>query len=250
MLGERYVVVQGDSLWRIAARQLGSGRQWPLLERAKKLQSPVSFKYRLDMRWPAQDVGTAILEARMTGDLVLMSKRVYPATYVTKSDIEHQITTEANHAFGKLVSDNRFIYDASEKRLTYRSLLVSQSKTPNVPATALGVEMSSNSPIPKLRAEIRIAKLDGSFGGFLYVALDQKLVVEITPKPQPPTSTGGSNQPVVTTSSSRVAEASNRSNALAIAIGAGIIVAADLLVLGALVDDFIPIVGGFSALQE
>ncbi len=28
MLGERYVVTKGDSLWRIAERKLGSGTQW------------------------------------------------------------------------------------------------------------------------------------------------------------------------------------------------------------------------------
>src|SRR4051794_14141015 len=28
MLGERYVVRKGDSLWRIAERKLGSGTQW------------------------------------------------------------------------------------------------------------------------------------------------------------------------------------------------------------------------------
>jgi hypothetical protein len=81
----------------------------------------------------------------------------------------------------------------------------------------------------------------GNIEGFLYTALDQKLVVEITPKPQPPV--GPSKQPVVTAHSSRAPETNNRSNALAIAIGAGIIVAADLLVVAALVDDFIPIVG-------
>jgi hypothetical protein len=136
MQGDRYIVVQGDSLWRIAAKSLGSGKQWPriwrynnrravtgvtgrgipnpdlirvgqvlliprlpterpgggdhdqlamshlptatfaapapgpdagqvtqvskqpvrgegrtLSERAKRLRSPVSYKYRLDMRW-------------------------------------------------------------------------------------------------------------------------------------------------------------------------------------------------------
>lgn len=29
MLGDRYVVKKGDNLWRIAARNLGGGREWP-----------------------------------------------------------------------------------------------------------------------------------------------------------------------------------------------------------------------------
>jgi hypothetical protein len=324
MLGDRYVVVRGDSLWRIAAKTLGGGKQWPriwrynnrpavvrvtrraipnpdkiyvgqvlliprlpgemrasgadtstshlataslsdsrqgaapkdvgaasvvtpsahkrsLSENLKSLRSPVSFKYRLDLRWPAQDVGTAVLEVRMTGDFVLMSQKKYPATYLTlKPEIEHQITSEANHAFGKLVNDNRFIYDAKEKRLTYRSMLVSQSTTPDIPATALGVEMSSNSPIPKLRAEMRIPKLEGSYGGFLYTAIDNKLVIEITPKPQQPPPT--SKAPVGAT---RVvlAEPSVDEQFWRRVLGAGLVVTAGVLVFGALADEWVPILG-------
>jgi hypothetical protein len=47
------------------------------------IRSPISFKYRLELRWPPQDVGTAVLEVRMTGDLVLMTKKSHPATYFT-----------------------------------------------------------------------------------------------------------------------------------------------------------------------
>jgi hypothetical protein len=66
-------------------------------------------------------------------------------------------------------------------------MLVSQSRTPNSIATAVGFETSTNSPVPRLRAEIRIPKLEGSYDIFHYVAHDMKVVVEIIPKPsQPP----------------------------------------------------------------
>jgi hypothetical protein len=54
-----------------------------LSDRVHQLRSPLSFKCRLDMRWPAQDVGTAVLEVRMRGDFVLMTKKAYPATFAT-----------------------------------------------------------------------------------------------------------------------------------------------------------------------
>jgi hypothetical protein len=316
MLGDRYVVVRGDNLWRIATKMLGSGGQWPriwrynnrravvrvtgrgipnpdliyvgqtlliprlpgqrtvhagdpdpgrghldeaqltrpsaggqaekpkpstqgtpshkrqLSDEVKQLRSPLSFKYRLDLRWPAQDVGTAILEVRLTGDFVLMSQKTYPATYVTRSDVEHQITAEANNAFAKLMSDQRFIFDPKEKKVTYRSMLVTQSTTPNLPATAVGVEMSSTSPLPKLRAELRIAKLEGSYGGFVYAALDQKFVIEITPKPQPPTAPPSHKlQPVAAESP------------WAAVLGAGLVVSAGVLVVCALADEWIPVLG-------
>jgi hypothetical protein len=324
MLGDRYVVVHGDNLWRIAAKTLGGGKQWPriwrynnrpgvvritgrsivnpdliyvgqvlliprlptertasadegdqsmshlvtaapatpvrtpagdafvpksahtvstpprrgLSEHLQHMQSPLSFKYRLDMRWPAQDVGTAVLEIRMTGDFVLMTKKAYPATFATnRGEIEHQMTSTANHAFGKLVSDNRFIFDPTQKRLTYRSMLVSQSTTPNAAATAVGVEMSSNAPVPKLRAEIRIPKLEGSIDSFHYIALDNKLVVEITPKPQPP---GPLGSPRVVSNSERAPTAASQ---WARILGAGLVVTAGVLIIGALVDEWIPILG-------
>jgi hypothetical protein len=321
MLGDRYIVVQGDNLWRIAAKRLGGGEQWPriwrynnrrsvvrvtgraipdpdriyvgqvlliprlpnektaahgteppsiselpnaqvgapqpqmtsepkhtskkplpaphqrsLSERLHRLRTPLSYKYRLDARWPAEDVGTAILEVRMTGDLVLMSKKSYPATYVTsRNEIEHQVAMEANHAFGKLVSDSRFIYDPAQKRLTCRSMLVTQSTTPNLPATAIGVEASSNSPVPKLRAEIRIPKLEGTIDGFFYAALDNKIVVEITPKPQSP-GMATSKKPMSAVTESSSAE-------WGLVLGAGLVVIATVIAIGAVVDEWVPVLG-------
>lgn len=174
----------------------------------------------------------------MTGDLILMTQQLYPATYGTnRGEIEHQVQREANHAFGKLVNDNRFIFDPGQKRLTYRSMLVSQSTTPNLPATAIGVEMSSNSPIPKLRAEIRIPKLEGAIGAFRYMALDNKVVVEITPKPQPPAPATSKKQ------LSDPARANASENQWATILGAGLVVAAGVIVFGALVDEWVPILG-------
>lgn len=160
----------------------------PLERQLPTIQSPVSLKFRLDdIRFPPVDTPLALVEFRITGDILLRSSKSYPATYVTsRREIEAQFTQELNHAFGKLIGDNRFIYDPGQKTVTVRSMLVSQSKTPNAPATAVGVEMSSNSPIPKLRAEIRFPKLEGSIDGIPYVAVDVKFVIEITPKAPPP----------------------------------------------------------------
>jgi hypothetical protein len=267
MLGERYTVRKGDNLWRIAARKLGSGSQWPRIwkynnrrevvrltgrrildpdrifvgqtlfipslpgmpktprtaadhlpdtrptatppphqsqqmERvvatatppADKLgadkSSPVAFKFRLDddVSWAPQDVGTAILIVRMTGDVLLMTQKAQPITYVTsRLELEHQLTNQANHAIGQLIRDTRFIYDPIGKRVTMRSMLVTQSRTPNAIATSVGFEVSSNNPIPRLRGEIRIPKAEGSYGIFHYLAHDMKVVVEVVPKiPLPP----------------------------------------------------------------
>jgi hypothetical protein len=192
-------------------------------------------EHESELQWPAQDVGTAVLEVRMTGDFVLMTKKSYPAAYVTQHRaIEHQIAMEAHDAFGKLVNDNRFIFDPKEKRLTYRSMLVTQSTTPNTPASAIGVEMSSNSPIPKLRAEIRIPKLEGSIAGFFYVVVDTKIVVEITPKPRPP-------GPLASKKQLSVPEAVPSFESPWVGIlGAGLVVTTLVLAFGVIADDVLP----------
>lgn len=307
-----YLVVKGDNLWKIAARELGGGEQWPRLwkynnrrevvqvtgrpipnpdliyigqrllipkvpkqvspvtthqvaaphlpeavsptvasqqrpgaplsktpadktlsDRLPALQSPIAFKFRFpeDMRWPPVDVGVAIVEARMTGDIVLMTKQAYPVTYVTsRGELETQITREMKTAFGKLVSDNRYIFDPISKRVTMRSMLVIQSDTPYAPATAVGLEMSSNSPIPKLRAEIRIPKLTGSLGTFRYSAVDLKFVLEITPKPPPP---GINPQPIHVPVTVPV-----RGTDWSKVIGTGLVVTAGVIVVATIVEDF------------
>ncbi|MEY4580089.1 MAG: hypothetical protein RL701_4792 [Pseudomonadota bacterium] len=170
------------------------GSKSGLSARLDKARAPIAFKYRMpdDITWPPQDIGNAIVVVRMTGDFLLATQKAYPITYVTsRLELEHQLTSQPHHAFGRLLADTRVVYDPMQKRVVLRSMLISQSNTPNLVATGIGVEASSNNPIPRLRAEIRVPKLEGSIGIFRYFAHDMKVVVEITPKsdiqrPPPP----------------------------------------------------------------
>lgn len=80
-----------------------------LSDELKEVSSPISIKYRLDdVRLPPIIQPGYTLEVRMTGDVLLMSQRTYPALYVTqRQEIEAQVVTQANHAFGALVNDSR-----------------------------------------------------------------------------------------------------------------------------------------------
>jgi len=214
--------------------------QGPLSRELPKIESPVSFKYRLDdLRLPTIDVGTAIIKYRMSGDVLLRSSRSYPATYVTsRNEFESKVTSELNRAFGKLVSDNRFIYIPAKKQVTVRTMMVSQSNTPNTPATAIGFEMSSNSPIPKLRAEICFPKLEGRVGLVPYVAFNVKFIVEITPKLQPQASP--SPQPVRISEPARQKAPAPSTN-WGTVIGTGLVVTAGVIVVGTIVEDFLSV---------
>jgi nucleoid-associated protein YgaU len=67
-----------------------------------QIESPISIKYRLDdLLFPPIVQPGAIMEMHMTGDVLLMTKSVYPAVYVTqRREIEMQVVQQANHAFG------------------------------------------------------------------------------------------------------------------------------------------------------
>jgi hypothetical protein len=111
-------------------------------------------------------------------------------------------------------------------------MLVSQSGTPNTVSTAIGVEMNSKTLVPKLRAEIRLPKLEGTLEPFRYVAMDVKIVIEITPKAEPPRmDSPRAPQPV------HVPVPQSGTNWSKV-IGVGLVVVAGVVVVGTLVEDF------------
>lgn len=203
----------------------------PLAQQLPHIQSPISFKYKLDdIKFPPIPQPGVTLEMKMTGDVVLISKKTVPALYVTsRREIELQMATQAYNAFGTLINDTRLIYDDVGRKMTYRSMLVAQSNTPNVPSTALGVEFNSQSPIPKLRYEIRLPKLEGSLRDFLFVAMGVTIVIEATPNPTPPT--GPRAQPL---RAPRSAPTTNWNQV----IGTGLMITGTAIIVGTLVEDF------------
>lgn len=210
-----------------------------LADRLPHVQSPMSIKYKLDdIKFPPVVQPGATLEMKMTGDVVLMSRKAVPALYVTnRREIELQVVSQANHAFGQLVSDNRLVYDDASRKLTLRSMLVLQSTMPGAPSTAVGIEMNSQSPVPKLRFEIRLPKLEGNIRDFLYVAYGVVIVVELTPHPQPPS--GPQAQPL------RVPQTvpSPGVNWQKV-LGTGLVITAGVIVVGTLVEDFFTVGAG------
>jgi LysM repeat protein len=210
----------------------------PLARQLPKIASPISIKYRLDdLKFPPIVQPGVVMEIRMTGDIVLMTQKAYPAVYVTqRREIELQVTSQANKAFNALVSDTRLIYDSRDGRLTYRSMLVTSSTTPNAPTTAVGVQFDSNSPVPKLRFEFRLPKLQGSIPPFNYNAIDVKLVVEMTLTPQ-----GGG--PTNTAQPLRAPAPQPVSN-WAKVLGTGLLVVGGAIVVGTLVEDFFTVGAG------
>jgi hypothetical protein len=204
-----------------------------LSDELKDISSPISFKYRLDdLRFPPIIEPGVVIEIRMTGDIVLMTQRSYPALYVTqRQEIEAQVTTQANHAFGSLVNDTRLIYDGRQKTLTFRSMLVSQSNVPNSVSTAVGIQMDAQNPIPRLRFEFRFPKLSGALPPFNYNAIDVKVVAELTPNVPPMNGPSPQKSREPETNWNRV-------------IGTGLIAAGSALLVATVVEDFLTLGAG------
>lgn len=208
----------------------------PLSQQALEHYPSVSIEYDLSgPKIPPMITPTAIIEIKMFGILVIKSHPSKVGGYNLMNWKEHEIqmTREMNHAFGTLVSDNRFIYNQQTKAITVRSMLVSKSNTPNTPATAIGIQMDSHTLIPKLRAEIRFPKLEGTIGKFAYGTANLLFIIEITPiPPRPP---HNSPQPVRVPVPVPVGAPATDWGKV---IGVGLVVTAGVIVVGTLVEDF------------
>jgi hypothetical protein len=213
-----------------AAAPAGAPRLPPVTD----IASPISIKYRLDdLRFPPVVQPGGIVEIRMTGDIILTSTKTYPAVYVTsRREIETQVVTAANQAFGSLFNDTRLIYDSIGNRLTYRSMFVAKSNVPQAMTTAIGVEFDSHNPIPKLRFEFRFPKIEGTVAEFEFAGIDIKIVVELTPKPE---RAAPSAQPL------RAPEPAVQWTRV---VGVGLLVVAGAIVVATLVEDFLTAGGG------
>ncbi|MCL6271790.1 hypothetical protein M3P05_17870 [Sansalvadorimonas sp. 2012CJ34-2] len=205
-------------------------KEQTLNKQLPELQTPMAIQYSLDdIKLPPSVVPGGILQVKMQGSVTLTSNDTLPVTsVVNKKEVEAKVTQQANHSFGKLISDTQLVYDNQNKSLKLKALLISKSNTPNTPATAFGVEADSNSPIPKLVFQIILPELKGAINEFTYTSTQVKLVAELTLTPQQPLA-----QP-----KRRPQPVSDPINWDRV-IGTGLIIAATAIVVGTIVEDFL-----------
>ncbi|WP_435237179.1 LysM peptidoglycan-binding domain-containing protein [Psychromonas sp. PT13] len=230
-----YLVKNGDTLWDISAKYLGSPLDWPFLWRynnrrsviaitGKKIQnpdliypgqkllipstgnaianvsrsptllnkpkqslksqlpnikSPISFSYSLnDISQYITSPGIMI-EIKLKGNIVLSTQNSYPINYVINNkQLETKVNSSANNAFSSLTSETKVAIDGN--KVTVGSKIISKSSKPNVPSTAIGIQMSSNSPIPKIHYEIQLPELKGKINEFNYLADKVTFIIEVT----------------------------------------------------------------------
>jgi hypothetical protein len=85
----------------------------------------------------------------------------------------------------QLVGESEVKWDKATNRITYQSLLITKSKTPNAPSTAVGIAIASDKPTPVLRCELSYPNLSGHINNHFYVAKQVKVVIDVEPKVPP-----------------------------------------------------------------
>lgn len=159
----------------------------------------------------------------------MATKESYPSIYVTQGrDIEVLVTQEANRALNDLLSKLTILYEPAQNKMTLRSMLISRSSTPHLPAFAIGGQVSSEGIGPTLRFEVALPRLAGTIGRFAYTAMDVTYVVELSSGPVD----GGARPP----SAQPLREASPDWNRM---IGIGLTATAAAIIVGTLIEDFL-----------
>lgn len=199
-----------------------------LNEELKKLTSPISISYKLDdMIHPPIILPNAVVEIKMTGNIALSSVEKFPVNYVVNDKkLEATVTSQANKAFSSLVGETKLAFDQLTNKLTLGTNIVFKSSMPNTPTTSIGIEMASNSPVPKLKYQVQLPQLKGKINNFNYIAQNVSFVLEVTPTSGSDTGTRDTRQPANSTPWDKI---------LAVGLFAG----ATIIVVGTLVEDYV-----------
>ena len=142
----------------------------------------MSFSYKLDdIKSPIVKLPNATIEIKMQGSISLSSIESYPVNYVVNNkQLETKVTSAANKAFTSLITETKLAFDQKTTNLTLGIKIISQSTTPTPPSTAVGIELNSNSPLPKLKYEIQYPTLKGKINEFSFIANKIIFTLEVT----------------------------------------------------------------------
>jgi hypothetical protein len=108
-----------------------------------------------------------------------------PLVSATNRGLEMFYGMQTENVLEQLFGETKVLWDQKNNKITYQSLMVSNSTTPDAPSTALGIEVASDKSVPVLRAEIRYPRLSGYVKGNFYTAMDVRVVIELEPKVPP-----------------------------------------------------------------
>lgn len=163
----------------------GAKRPAVLKDQVRNISVPVVMAYKLD-ELPLMVYEDALVKAtiKLYGKVTIRLAHKTPLVQVTNRGLEMVHAERVESVIGQMFSETKVKLDYDNK-ITYECNMVSRSTTPGAPNTAIGLVVTSDSPTPKLRGQIRFPKLSGYLGGNFYTAVNVKVVIDVEPKVTP-----------------------------------------------------------------
>jgi len=181
-----YIPILKDSD-KITSKAEPKAQPSSLADLVKTMKIPFGVAQKIELVRPIElDYGTFVVRINLEGTLAIRLGRAVPLTYVSDKTIEASAQREINSTYNKLLSENSASYNPITKEIRFSNKMISEAKNISAPKTAIGVELSSASRIPVIKAEIIYPELRGKIGADEYFALEFKITIEIEPKLAPP----------------------------------------------------------------
>lgn len=229
----------------IAAPRPPSAKPMPNAGKVKSIQKvrSIPFKYDLD-KLPAITVAspTHISTITLKGSITLQAMNSVDFVTLTRHGFEITAKKEADHAFGKLVTETQVGFNMATNEITFECGITSHSNHPYAPRTKATAGVSSRTGLPVLKGSITAPDIKGKVDKYFYVANSLGIEIEITPRP--PTA---KPRPIPVPSAKPVPNSNPGWDYLigsALVAGAGVIIVAtiveDIITLGAGVVDDVP----------
>ena len=141
------------------------------------------FKYNLDLL-PEQKIEGPNFEAtvKYQGSIVIWLDKQIPLVTFTNRGAEAAAKQETDTVLGKLVSQAKISYDATNKRVSFENLLTTQGHGMPPSVVAVGIAADSSNPIPAIRAKFTAPKLEGKLGQHLFIAENITIIIDLRPR--------------------------------------------------------------------
>ena len=128
------------------------------------------------------DYGAYVVRVRLKGRIILTLGNPPPLTLVSSGSYELSAKARSDAGFTSLMSQSKIAFDPATRQVKFSNKMVVSANNINSPGYGIGIESSSSSGMPVLKAEISYPELKGPIGVDSFVASNVKIEIEIEPR--------------------------------------------------------------------
>ena len=130
--------------------------------RAKLKVRSIPFKYNLgDLPSITVVSLTHIATVKLKGSITLQAKDAVDFATFNQKGFELTVKSEADHAFGKLVTETKVGFKPTTNEITFECGITSHSNVPYAPRTKVAAGISSKTGLPVLKGSIIAPTING-----------------------------------------------------------------------------------------